>query len=39
MYAGVVVVAAMGYGLNRLFLFLEEKGLRWRRGMLARQTA
>jgi ABC-type nitrate/sulfonate/bicarbonate transport system permease component len=38
MYAGIVVVAALGYGLNRLFLVLEGRALRWRRGMIARQS-
>jgi ABC-type nitrate/sulfonate/bicarbonate transport system permease component len=37
MYAGIIVVAALGYGLNRLFLAVEGKALRWRRGMLAQQ--
>jgi hypothetical protein len=32
-------VAALGYGLNRLFLVLEGKALAWRRGMLARESA
>jgi ABC-type nitrate/sulfonate/bicarbonate transport system permease component len=39
MYAGIAVVAALGYGLNRLFLFIEGKALRWQRGMLGRQRA
>jgi NitT/TauT family transport system permease protein len=39
MYAGIIVVAALGYGLNRLFLALEARVLRWRHGMLARQVA
>jgi len=38
MYAGIIVVAALGYGLNRLFLALEGKALGWRRGMLARES-
>jgi ABC-type nitrate/sulfonate/bicarbonate transport system permease component len=37
MYAGIMIVAALGYGLNRLFLTLEGNVLRWRRGMSARQ--
>jgi ABC-type nitrate/sulfonate/bicarbonate transport system permease component len=37
MYAGIIVVAALGYGLNRLFLLLEGKALRWRRGTGALQ--
>lgn len=39
MYAAIIVVAALGYGLNRLFLALEARVLKWRRGMLARQAA
>ncbi|MGH7929468.1 MAG: ABC transporter permease, partial [Candidatus Binatia bacterium] len=38
MYAGIIVVAALGYGLNRLFLTLEAKALRWRRGMIAHHS-
>jgi ABC-type nitrate/sulfonate/bicarbonate transport system permease component len=38
MYAAIVVVAALGYGFNRLFLLLEAKALHWRRGMLAQQA-
>jgi ABC-type nitrate/sulfonate/bicarbonate transport system permease component len=37
MYAGIIIVAALGYGLNRLFLTLEGNVLRWRRGMIAQQ--
>ena len=39
MYAGIVLVALMGYGLNRLFLLVEARALRWRHGMMARQEA
>jgi ABC-type nitrate/sulfonate/bicarbonate transport system permease component len=39
MYAGVIVVAALGYALNRLFLLLEAKMMKWRHGMMARQSA
>jgi ABC-type nitrate/sulfonate/bicarbonate transport system permease component len=39
MYAGIIVVAALGYALNRLFLALEARALKWRHGMLARQAA
>lgn len=39
MYAGIIVVAALGYALNRLFLALEARALKWRYGMLARQAA
>ena len=37
MYAGIVLVALMGYLLNRLFLLVESRVLHWRRGMMARQ--
>jgi ABC-type nitrate/sulfonate/bicarbonate transport system permease component len=39
MYAGIVIVAALGYALNRLFLSLESRMMRWRHGMAARETA
>ena len=39
MYAGIVVVALLGYLLNRLFLMLEARAMRWRHGMMARGTA
>jgi ABC-type nitrate/sulfonate/bicarbonate transport system permease component len=39
MYAGIVVVALLGYLLNRLFLMLEAKAMYWRHGMMARGTA
>lgn len=39
MYAGVLAVAALGYALNRLFLVVEAKALKWRHGMMARQAA
>lgn len=39
MYAGIFVVATLGYGLNRVFLLFEAKMLKWRQGMMARQTA
>lgn len=35
MYAGIVLVAVLGYSLNRLFLFLERKAMGWHRGMTA----
>jgi len=38
MYGGIVVVAALGYFLNRLFLALEFRAMRWRRGMLVRES-
>ena len=37
MYAGIVLVALLGYLLNRLFLLMEARALRWRHGMRARQ--
>jgi ABC-type nitrate/sulfonate/bicarbonate transport system permease component len=39
MYAGVVLVATLGYVLNRLFLALESRTMKWRHGMMARQAA
>jgi ABC-type nitrate/sulfonate/bicarbonate transport system permease component len=39
MYGGIVLVAALGYTLNRLFLVLEARAMRWRHGMMARQAA
>ena len=30
MYAGIFVVATLGYGLNRLFLLVEAKMMKWR---------
>jgi len=39
MYAGILVVALLGYLLNRLFLWLEAKAMRWRHGMMARGAA
>jgi NitT/TauT family transport system permease protein len=36
MYAGIVLVALLGYLLNRLFLALEGKLMRWHRGLIAR---
>ena len=38
MYAGIILVAVLGYLLNRLFLALEEKAMQWRRGMVAREA-
>ena len=38
MYAGIILVAVLGYLLNRLFLALEEKAMKWRRGMFAREA-
>ena len=39
MYAGVIIVAALGYALNRLFLAAEARLMRWRHGMMAREAA
>ena len=39
MYAGIIIVAALGYALNRLFLGVEARAMKWRRGMVARGTA
>jgi len=36
MYAGIVVVALLGYGLNRLFIALEKRVMAWHRGMTAK---
>ena len=38
MYAGIVLVAVLGYALNRLFVALEDKAMKWRRGMAAREA-
>jgi ABC-type nitrate/sulfonate/bicarbonate transport system permease component len=38
MYAGIVLVAVLGYALNRLFVALEGQALKWRRGMVAREA-
>ena len=38
MYAGVILVAALGYLLNRVFLLCEARAMNWRRGMLARES-
>ena len=39
MYAGIFLVAVLGYTLNRVFLLVEAKAMKWRHGMMARQTA
>jgi len=39
MYAGIVVVALLGYALNRLFLLVETRAMKWRHGMITRQAA
>jgi ABC-type nitrate/sulfonate/bicarbonate transport system permease component len=38
MYAGIIVVSLLGYFLNRLFLLLEARVMRWRKGMIAREA-
>ena len=38
MYAGVILVSALGYVLNRLFVLGEGWAMQWRRGMLARES-
>ena len=38
MYAGVILVSALGYVLNRIFIVGESWAIRWRRGMLARES-
>jgi len=30
-----MLVALLGYGLNRLFLWLESKTMKWQRGLIA----
>jgi len=39
MYGGIVLVAMLGYALNRLFLIFEARAMRWRHGVMARQAA
>ena len=39
MYGGIVSIALLGYLLNRLFLILEARAMRWRHGMMAREAA
>jgi NitT/TauT family transport system permease protein len=39
MYAGIILVAVLGYALNRGFLTLESKAMKWHRGMVAREAA
>ena len=39
MYAGIVVVALLGYGLNRFFLALEKRAMAGHRGMTAKGTS
>ncbi|HWH79652.1 MAG TPA: ABC transporter permease, partial [Candidatus Binatus sp.] len=39
MYAGIVVVALLGYTLNRFFLAVEARAMAWRHGMTAREAS
>jgi ABC-type nitrate/sulfonate/bicarbonate transport system permease component len=39
MYAGIILVAVLGYALNRGFLTVEAKAMKWHRGMIAREAA
>jgi ABC-type nitrate/sulfonate/bicarbonate transport system permease component len=38
MYAGIILVAVLGYLLNRLFLVCEGWAINWRRGMVGRES-
>jgi ABC-type nitrate/sulfonate/bicarbonate transport system permease component len=38
MYAGIILVAVLGYALNRGFLALETKAMKWQHGMIARKV-
>jgi len=37
MYAGMLVLALLGYGLNRCFLFFDARVMAWHKGATARQ--
>lgn len=39
MYAGILIVALLGYALNRLFLVIESRVMSWQHGMLNRGAA
>jgi ABC-type nitrate/sulfonate/bicarbonate transport system permease component len=39
MYAGILMVAALGYALNQVFLAAEARLMKWRHGMMARELA
>jgi NitT/TauT family transport system permease protein len=38
MYAGIILVAVLGYALNRGFLTLEAQAMKWQHGMIAREA-
>ena len=38
MYAGILTVALLGYGLNALFVRMESKALAWHRGATAKEA-
>jgi ABC-type nitrate/sulfonate/bicarbonate transport system permease component len=38
MYAGIILVAVLGYALNRLFIGLERQAMRWHRSMGGREA-
>jgi ABC-type nitrate/sulfonate/bicarbonate transport system permease component len=37
-YAGIIVVAVLGYALNAIFLLVEVRMMRWHHGLTARGT-
>lgn len=37
MYAGIILVSLLGYFLNRLFLLMEARVMRWRKGVIDRE--
>jgi ABC-type nitrate/sulfonate/bicarbonate transport system permease component len=39
MYAGVVSLAIVGYGLNRIFVVIENRVLAWHHGQMQRQKS
>ena len=39
MYAGILLVAALGYALNRSFLAAERRAMQWRQSQLSREPA
>lgn len=38
MYAGMLGLALLGYGLNRCFLFVDDRLMAWHKGLTARQS-